>query len=230
MDRARHFHEFIQVAGIIDSVEAKLLIQCGVNYLGFPLRLPINQEDLSEKAAAEIVRSLNPPAYGIAITYQDNAKDIAVFTEELGVEIIQLHGDISFDELARLRRLSPELSIIKSLVVGKHDNATLETMVEELGPVVDAFITDTYNPATGASGATGITHDWQISRNLVEVSPKPVILAGGLTPENVYDAILAVRPAGVDTHTGVEDSSGRKSRKKVARFVTEALKAFQVIK
>jgi phosphoribosylanthranilate isomerase len=64
----------------------------------------------------------------------------------------------------------------------------------------------------------------------VELSNRPVILAGGLTPENVKSAILAVRPAGVDSHTGVEDSTGRKSREMVQKFVSEALEAFQVVK
>ena len=88
------------------------------------------------------------------------------------------------------------------------------------------FITDTFDPATGASGATGKTHDWTVSRKLVELSPKPVILAGGLNPSNVYEAIRIVRPAGVDVHTGVEDSSGRKSRSLIEAFVNEAARGF----
>jgi phosphoribosylanthranilate isomerase len=85
--------------------------------------------------------------------------------------------------------------------------------------VVDAFITDTYDPTTGRSGATGKTHAWGVSRRLVELSPKPVILAGGLTPENVRAAVLAVRPAGVDVHTGVEGPDGRKAPRLVEHFV-----------
>jgi phosphoribosylanthranilate isomerase len=60
----------------------------------------------------------------------------------------------------------------------------------------------------------------------VELSPRPVILAGGLTPANVRRAIAAVRPAGVDVHTGVEDASGRKERAKVLEFMAEARAAF----
>jgi len=222
----RHFHEFIQVAGVIDDAEAQLLRDCGVCYLGFPLRLPVNREDLTEAAAAGIIRSLAPPAYGIAITYQDDADDIAAFMDDLGADIVQLHGDISQGELARLKRQRPALKVIKSLVVGKHDRGTLSAMVRDLAPVVDAFITDTYDPETGASGATGKTHDWRVSRELVTISPRPVILAGGLTPNNVREAILAVGPAGVDTHTGVEDATGRKDAGKVRRFVSQARAAF----
>jgi phosphoribosylanthranilate isomerase len=120
--------------------------------------------------------------------------------------------------------------VIKSLIVGMHDDKTLEAMVRELSPFVDAFITDTFDPESGASGATGKTHDWRVSRRLVELSNRPVILAGGLTPANVKRAILEARPAGVDSHTGVEDSTGRKSREMVQKFVSEALEAFQVVK
>ena len=99
-------------------------------------------------------------------------------------------------------------------------------MVQETAPYVAAYITDTFNPATGREGATGLTHDWSISRRLVELSPRPVILAGGLTPENVTDAIRAVRPAGADTHTGVEGPDGRKSAAKVRAFVEAARRAY----
>jgi len=94
---------------------------------------------------------------------------------------------------------------------------------------VDAFITDTYDPATGACGATGRTHDWSVSRKLVELSSRPVLLAGGLTPDNIRQAIGQVRPAGVDAHTGVEGPDGRKDPALVRRFVAEARAAFHAL-
>ena len=224
------FHDFIQIAGIRDLDEARLLLDCGVRYLGFPLRLPVNVEDLPESAAAAIIRTIRPPCYGVAITYQDHADDIAVLMDYLGASIVQLHGAISLAQLRDLRRLRPGLGIIKSLVVGEHAERELAAMARRLGDVVDAFITDTYDPATGASGATGRIHDWGISRRLVEIAPKPVILAGGLTPANVREAIRVVRPAGVDAHTGVEDAAGRKDAALVRRFVTEARAGFDLLR
>ncbi len=223
------FQEFVQVAGIRDREEARMLMDCGVRYLGFPLRLPVNAEDLSEPDAARIIRSMRPPARGVAITYQDDADDVARFSDYLGASIVQLHGDISPGELKRLRLLRPALRIIKSLVVGERDVHHLVTRVQETGELVDAFITDTFDPATGASGATGRTHDWRISRELVRLSPRPVILAGGLTPDSVREAILAVGPAGVDAHTGLEDAAGRKDRTKVLRFLAEAREGFRLL-
>ncbi|MFL5494293.1 MAG: phosphoribosylanthranilate isomerase [Gemmatimonadales bacterium] len=216
----------IQVAGIRDRAEADLVQACGVRYLGFPLRLPVNREDLTEAEAAAIIRSLRPPARGVLITYLAEADAIADFCRALGATLVQLHGDISSGELARLRQLEPGLTIIKSLVVGLHPMPALERLVMELGPLVDGFLTDTYAPESGAAGATGRTHDWALSRRLVQLSPRPVMLAGGLTPANVRPAIAVVRPAGVDVHTGVEDASGRKDRAKLMAFVAEASAAF----
>jgi phosphoribosylanthranilate isomerase len=220
----------IQVAGVIDAAEARMLQQCGIRYLGFPPRLPVHREDLTEKEAAAIIKSLTPPVFGVLITYLDEASEIAGFCRALGARIVQLHGDIDRDELKRLKTLDPGLTVIKSLVVGMRDDKALDAMVSELSPFVDAFITDTYDSKTGASGATGKTHDWRVSRRLVELADRTVILAGGLTPENVKRAILEVRPAGVDSHTGVEDSSGRKNREKVRKFLWEAQQAFAFVK
>src|ERR671925_258065 len=207
-----------------------MLQQCGVRYLGFPLRLPVHREDLTEEAAAAIIKSLAPPIFGVLITYLDEANEIAAFSHSLGARLVQLHGDIDRDELKRLKALDPTLTVIKSLVIGMRDDKALEAMLSELSPFVDAFIIDTFDPKTGASGATGKTHDWRVSRHLVERSNRPVILAGGLTPENVKRAILEVRPAGVDCHTGVEESTGRKNREKVQKFLSHANKAFDLVK
>jgi phosphoribosylanthranilate isomerase len=220
----------IQIAGVTDAAEAQMLQECGVRYLGFPLRLPVHREDLTEQEAAAIVKSLRPPVFGVLITYLLEATEIVSLCHELGARIVQLHGEIDRDELKRLKTLDPKLTAIKSLVVGMRDPEALEATLRELAPFVDAFITDTFDPTTGASGATGKTHDWRVSRRLVELAHRPIILAGGITPENVKRAILEVRPAGVDSHTGVEDSTGRKSREKVQKFVSEASEAFELVK
>jgi phosphoribosylanthranilate isomerase len=222
--------DLIQIAGVIDAAEAQMLQQCGVRYLGFPLRLPVHREDLTEEEAAAIIKSLAPPVFGVLITYLDEACEIAAFCHALGAPIVQLHGDIDRDKLKRLKTLDPNLTVIKSLVIGMREDKALEATLGELSPFVDAFITDTFDPKTGASGATGKTHDWRVSRRLVELADRPVILAGGLTPENVKSAILEVQPAGVDSHTGVEDSTGRKSREKIQTFLSEAYEAFALVK
>ncbi len=95
----------IQIAGVIDAAEAEMLRQCGVRYLGFPLRLPVHHEDLTEEEATAIIKSLAPPVLGVLITYLDEASEIAAFCHALGARIVQLHGDIDRDELKRLKIL-----------------------------------------------------------------------------------------------------------------------------
>ena len=225
-----NFNNFIQVAGVIDQQEAIMLVECGVNYLGFPLRLPVNKEDLTEVDAKSIIKNLQPPNYGIVISYSSTAEQAIELCANVGVTIIQLHGPITIEELVKLKSLKPEIQIIKSLVIHNDNVLQLLNTMNELEPHVDAFITDTYDPKTGASGATGKTHDWEISKKFVELSSKPIILAGGLNPTNVFDAILKVKPAGVDVHTGVEDSSGRKEKQLVKKFIDQSIKAFKLVK
>lgn len=219
----------IQIAGVIDKEEAKLLMELGVDYLGFPLRLPVNKEDLTEDEAVKVIKTITPPHHSVLITYLNKADEIISFCDKLNVKIVQLHGDISFDELVKTKTLRPDIEVIKSLVVASDNYDKLVKMVEVFFPYVDAFITDTFDPVTGAEGATGKTHDWSISKKLVELSRKPVIIAGGLNHKNVKQAILEIKPAGVDVHTGVELQNGRKSEELVRAFAEEAKEGFALI-
>ena len=221
--------QLIQIAGVIDKEEAKMLMSLGVDYLGFPLRLPVNKEDLTEEEVVEVIKTVKPPHRAVLITYLNKAEDIVNFCETLNVTIVQLHGNISKEELEKTKSLRPNLEIIKSLVVAGNNFSELEKIIHTLSPWIDAYITDTYDPVTGASGATGKTHDWKISKKIVEISSKPVIIAGGLNPANVKKAILEIHPAGVDVHTGVESKDGRKNYNLVKKFVEESNEGFAII-
>lgn len=218
----------IQIAGIIDKEEALMLMEEGTDYLGFPLRLPINKEDLTEDEAVDVIKIITPPRHAVLITYLNKADEIIKFCDKLNVKIVQLHGKISKEELEKTKIQRPDIQVIKSLVVAKDNYLLLETMVNTLSPWVDAYITDTFDPETGAEGATGKTHDWNISRRIVEISPKPVIIAGGLNPANVKKAILEIRPAGVDVHTGIERADGRKDSGLVKKFIAESKEGFEI--
>ena len=227
--KIKYMKNLIQIAGVIDKEEAQMLMDADVHYLGFPLRLPVNKEDTTEEEAAEIIKIIKPPHRAVLITYLNKAEEIIEFCDKLNVNIVQLHGKISKEELVKTKALRPDLEIFKSLVVAEDNSSELENMVKDFSPWVDAFITDTFDPATGAEGATGKTHDWKISKKLVELSPKPVIIAGGLNASNVKKAITEIHPAGVDVHTGVEASDGRKDLELVKRFVEEASEGFRKI-
>lgn len=216
----------VQIAGVHDQAEADLVVRCGANLIGFPFRLPVHREDLSEAEAAAIIRRLPPSCPGVLITYLDRADTILELCCELGVRHVQLHGDMPVEEMVRLRDREPELFIMKSLVVRPEILRQMERTARDFEPYVDAFITDTYDPGTGACGATGRTHDWSVSARLVSRLVRPVILAGGLHPKNVYEAILRVRPPGVDAHTGLEGYDGRKGEHLVRTFIEESRRGF----
>lgn len=216
----------VQVAGVIDQAEAELLIEAGVEMLGFPLGLKDGREDLGVEKAAAIVREMSGKATPVCITYLETAAEIAALCDRLGARWVQLHGPVAKTEIIKLKAQDSDLGIIKSLIVKPGTEAQLLRQANDLESHVDAFITDTFDPESGRSGATGKTHNWEVSRKIVSSTEKPVILAGGLTPKNVAEAVATVRPAAVDAHTGLEGPDGRKDAGLVSAFVRRARQAF----
>jgi phosphoribosylanthranilate isomerase len=212
----------IQVAGIADAADLSAAVKGGATHVGFPLRLPVHAEDCDERTAAALVAALPPGVEAVVITYLERAEAIAALALTVGARTVQLHGEPALDEIRELRRIAPGLALWQALVVGAAPERLLVERLDRLAPFVDAFVADSFDPASGARGATGRTHDWGVSARLAARSPRPLILAGGLTPENVAGAITAVRPAGVDAHTGVEDDSGRKDAARVRAFAAAA--------
>ena len=218
----------IQIAGVKNRKELDIIIDSGATSIGFPLRLPVHKEDLSEKDAKDLIHHIPNNIHKVLITYLNASKEIVDLTTYLGTNVIQLHGDIAVDEIRAIKEKLPKIKIIKSLIVKKENLNELIKIVTELEGYVDFFITDTFDPETGASGATGKKHDWNISKKIVQLSKRPVIIAGGLTPDNVGQAIKTIRPAGVDVHTGVENNLGDKDSQLLNRFVREARTAFKL--
>jgi len=219
----------IQVAGVLSLEEALMIDSAGATHIGFPFGLDFHNEDTSENEAAAIIGNLPPSVKAVLITYLDKARDIYGLMKKLGCSIVQLHGKVANKEILNLKRIYPEVKVWKSLVINPINHNDIFISLSNLEPVVDAFITDTFDPDTGASGATGKTHDWAISRKVVLNSTKPIIIAGGLTPDNVYECIKTTNPAGVDVHTGVEGIDGVKRKDLVESFVRKANKAFSAM-
>ncbi len=136
----------------------------------------------------------------------------ALEIEETGADYIQLHGNESMDFVRELREKS-RLRIIKKISVD--ENCIINS--ERYSGIADAILLDT--KVKGMSGGTGKVHDWDISREIVESINKPVILAGGLSPENVGSAIEKVKPYAVDTSSGVESKPREKDKKKIKKFI-----------
>lgn len=125
---------FIQIAGIRDQQEAEMLIAAGVDWLGFPLRLASHKEDLLEAEAAQIIKSLRPPHEGVLITYLNKADEIVTLCHSLGTGKVQIHGEITLDQLKAVKVLDSSLFVIKSLVVRDNNQNALEDEVHSFSP------------------------------------------------------------------------------------------------
>jgi phosphoribosylanthranilate isomerase len=164
----------------------------------------------------------------VLITYEEDPDRLVELCRFLNVGAVQLHSSAAPDILARIRERVPSV-LIKSYVV-RRESCGPAGFIQAYSGVCDAFITDTFDPDTGASGATGRVHDWAVSAEFVRLSPLPVILAGGLNQGNVRRAILETRPAAVDAHTGVEGPDGSKDPDLVRAFVREARAGFAALR
>ena len=123
---------------------------------------------------------------------------------------------LSPDDVAALKRSLPGILLMRSIPIV--DEASIEIARSYEG-IADFLLLDSHRESDRQIGALGVTHDWSISRRIVELVRTPVILAGGLGPDNVADAIRAVRPAGVDSKTKTDqDGSHRKDLDRVRRF------------
>ncbi|HVN83617.1 MAG TPA: phosphoribosylanthranilate isomerase [Candidatus Binatia bacterium] len=210
----------VQIAGVSGLDEALAAERAGADALGFTLRLPTGVHDgLTEAKARGIIAQLPPFITSVAITYVSTAREAVELCRYLGVGALQLHGEFPTQELPIVRVGLPHIKLIRAVhVTGPEAIAKARALERH----VDAIILDTYDPATGRGGATGKTHDWAVSRQIVGAVRVPVILAGGLTPANVVDAIRAVAPWGVDVHTGIEDSDGTRNLNKLREFIAQA--------
>jgi len=216
-------HIKIQIAGVSSIEDSVRLIDLGVEGLGFTLRLPSGiHDDLTEEKAREIIAELPPFVGSVLITYITDPFEAVDFCKYLGVNTIQLHAPVEKGVMTEIKKRLPNIKIIKSVNV--IDAAAVDE-AKKYAEEADAIILDTYDPKSGRHGATGLIHDWTISRRIVESCNKPVILAGGLNPDNVAEAIRKVQPWGVDVHTGIENTDGSPNHQKVVSFVKAARNA-----
>ncbi|MFC1833859.1 phosphoribosylanthranilate isomerase [Thermodesulfobacteriota bacterium] len=215
----------VQVAGVSSLEEALFCQGCGVDSLGFTLGLPWGPHDgLDSSKTRHIADNLPPDITKVLITYIDQAREASELARRVLADAVQFHGGISDSELRIFRQAQPYIKTIGCVTVAGLD--AVHQAASFRMPPWDAIILDSLDPSTGRKGATGLTHDWAISARIVEECMVPVILAGGLTPENVREAITKVRPAGVDVHTGVENPDGSRNFNRIRAFAKTALETF----
>lgn len=216
----------IQVAGVSSLEESLFCAGVGVDAVGFTLKLPSGIHDgLTVEKAAHIIAALPAGLLGVIITYLTGAEPACRLLQRTGGHIVQFHGGISHTELLAFREACPTVGTIGLVTVSGPDCVDAAAGFPPL--LWDAIILDSLDPETGKKGATGIVHDWTLSARVVENSPLPVILAGGLTPDNVEEAIMRVKPHGVDAHTGLENPDGSRNYDKIRRFAAVADKVLR---
>lgn len=200
----------VKMCGTTRREDALAAVRCGVDALGFIL-YPKSPRYITPEKIAPIISDL-PPFVDRVGVFVDASHQEVVRAAGCGLSYLQLHGGESPDYCRELRRMMPTCGIIKVFRVGEASRP------EDFAPYndcVDAFLLDTY--AKGVPGGTGQTFDWSMIKRLALQGP--IILAGGLTPENVAAAIAAARPYAVDINSGVELQPGIKDHQRLERLM-----------
>lgn len=207
-----------KICGITSLEDSYLVSHSGSDAVGFL----VGQEHqsnafISPDLALEICKNLPPFLTSVMVTHLVDPDEIIHLARTINPRVIQLHSDLSIDTIKRIRSGVHQPLILKVSVI---DQSALEK-AQSLEPFADAILLDSIDLATDRVGGTGMVHDWTISKMIVESIQKPVILAGGLNPSNVKNAICKVQPWAVDVNSGVT-RNGKKDKDLVTGFIRMA--------
>ncbi|WP_447984086.1 phosphoribosylanthranilate isomerase [Nitrospira sp. Nam74] len=201
----------VKICGITNSDDALAAVEAGADALGF-----VFYKGSSRYVTADVVRriiaSLPPFVMPVGVFVNEDIKVVRDLMDSCGLALAQLHGDEPAAYCEQLGR-----PVFKA--VRLRDMGSFLSLAEYKGRAgVRGLVIDTYSES--AYGGTGQTTDWSLAAEAAKAAP--VLLAGGLTPENVGEAIIKVRPYGVDVSSGVEASPGKKDHAKVKAFIEAA--------
>jgi phosphoribosylanthranilate isomerase len=212
----------VKICGVRREEDALLAAELGADAIGLLVgRRHGSRDFIEEQLARQIARSLSgSKAKPVLVTHVPELDEIERLLRETEIETVQLHSEILPDAIGELKRRLPKLKIVKSVHVLSLDSIEYPKPYLD---VVDGFVLDSFNPATGQVGGTGLTHDWSISEKIVaRYRSTRVWLAGGLDAANVRAAIAAVKPFGVDVNSGTKGADGFKDPHKLRDFITAA--------
>ena len=194
----------IKICGLTSLDDAQAAKEAGADFLGFVL-YPKSPRGISASALCRIVERIIGRPKIIGVFVNESRADILRITSDCNLYAVQLHGDESVGDFADMPvPVWRALHVYNGKTVPKADQWPAERYV------MDAA-------ASGQYGGTGTTTDWPVAARLAKRFS--VMLAGGLTPENVSEAIRIVQPTGVDVASGVEKEPGRKDYKKLKAFI-----------
>ncbi|QSG04124.1 phosphoribosylanthranilate isomerase [Natranaeroarchaeum sulfidigenes] len=209
----------VKICGLTSERDVETVVDAGADALGFIVDVPVDTpRELTVDRAAELIASVPPFASTVLVTMPESAEQAVELAERVQPDTVQLHGDLSPAEAAAVTEQVPATTI-------KAVDADEPGRCAEYVDSVDALLVDSADGEGG--GGTGETHDWERTAAVTADLDAPVILAGGLTPENVAAAVKTVAPYGVDVASGVErepaEADGsRKDTDAVVRFVANA--------
>lgn len=198
----------VKICGITQPAQGQAIAQLGATALGF-ICVSASPRYVTPRQIRAVVEQLRVPVDRVGVFANATVEEICEIVAEAGLNAVQLHGLESPEFCEKLRQVLPEIEILKAWRVKTPE------CLEQVGiytSCVDALLLDAYHPQM--LGGTGKTLDWVILR---EFCPSvPWLLAGGLTPDNVLDALRELQPSGIDLSSGVECSPGDKDLDKVA--------------
>ena len=204
----------IKICGITNPGDARVAVEAGANALGFMFYEP-SPRNVSLAAAANIIRGLPPFVAKVGVFVNAAEPFIRQAIGECGIDTLQFHGE----EPPEFCRQFAPLKRYKAFRV--RDRASLKALPQF---DTDAWLLDSYVP--GKLGGTGAQFNWDLAVEAKQLG-RPIILAGGLTPENVAAAVRRVQPYAVDVSSGVESAPRRKDARKLRDFIAAASAAAQ---
>jgi phosphoribosylanthranilate isomerase len=205
----------VKICGITRHEDLKAAIDAGADLIGFIIGVTSSQRNLDLAKAKELISKVHNEVSSVAVTVFKTKEELIKIYDELETDYLQIHGNFQNILKSLPETLSKE-RIIGAVNGRNPDAADLAVRVSDIFHTI--LLDSTTN---NGLGGTGITHDWNLSRRIRDtIYPNRLILAGGLTSENVGDAIEKVRPYGVDVSTGLEQKPGIKDHKKIFDFIT----------
>lgn len=210
----------VQIYEVTTPAEAKALALLGVDHIGVLVGKGTFPREQSFAAACDIFAAVTPPLKKVSLSLAESVAEVAEVVINTRPDIVHIGTwpeALPSAEVGRLRTMFPAVKIMRTVPVRTEEDVRLAA---SYAGIADYLLLDTCKTGDTSIGATGCVHDWALSRRIVETSGIPVILAGGIGPENVEQAIRTVNPAGVDSKTRTDQPGGEaKDLEKVGLLV-----------
>jgi phosphoribosylanthranilate isomerase len=210
----------VKVCGITNAGDRDVAVGAGADAVGLIAGVTVETpREIGLDVAADLAAGVPPLVSSVLVTMPEDVGTARERVERVKPDAVQVHG-LAPDELAALTDALATLEGTAASVVAAVEADAGDARLDAYADAADALLVDSVDEDGG--GGTGRTHDWERTRERVPMLDVPVILAGGLTPGNVADAVETVEPFGVDVASGVEREGGVKDRDAVRQFVRRA--------